>query len=398
MSNKRIYIHSIATKFMIVALSFLDTVIINRMMEVSVRGDYGIVTNSVTVLNLIFCFSIGASYQLYYKQGEKTKKLFLTLVSLQNFAYLIMAILYFLFTRNVWIFLVLIIAIFSIMRDNISSLILVENLKVRNNIYLFSNIVYTAILCFFLVFNISNIYSFLIALFFRYFFEIFLSIIIQKYYRFLFLSSVRELDTVKSIFNTSVAISIMGILITCNYNIDVIMLKWLNVDSYNIGLYSVAATLVNMVWIIPDAFKDVIINRLSRYDAVGEVKQSIKINILICSIILLGFIIFGKWFIEVFYGDKYLGSYGLTSILLFGSIPMVFFKLINPYLLSIGKKRYVIIFLSISVISNIISNFIAIPIFGEYGAAVSSVISYSLCGFLFLLFFYFNNKKQNNHN
>ena len=66
---------------------------------------------------------------------------------------------------------------------------------------------------------------------------------------------------------------------------------------------------------------------------------------------------------------------------------MILYKLINPYLLSINKKKNILFYLTIAVCCNLISNYFVIPVYGAYGAAISSVISYSICGFLFMLGF-----------
>ena len=149
-----------------------------------------------------------------------------------------------------------------------------------------------------------------------------------------------------------------------------------------------------MVWIIPDAFKDVLINRLSRTISDKEVKISIKYNIIFCLILIVLFSLAGRFFISLFYGKDYVDSFVYTLILLAGSIPMIYYKLINPYLLSINKKKVIIYCLLASVIANIISNILIIPAYGAKGAAYSSVISYTLCGVLFYYYFKQNIESQ----
>jgi Na+-driven multidrug efflux pump len=61
--------------------------------------------------------------------------------------------------------------------------------------------------------------------------------------------------------------------------------------------------------------------------------------------------------------------------------------MIGVVFLSEGKRLFYFLTLLISVLINIISNVITIPLYGMYGAAFSSVISYSICGLAFLIYF-----------
>ena len=176
------------------------------------------------------------------------------------------------------------------------------------------------------------------------------------------------------------------LLTTLNYNIDIIILRNLS-SSSSLGLYSIGISLANMLWVIPDAFKDVLMNKTSKEDSIGDIIFSLKSNILISLIITLGFILLGKLFITIVYGPEFLDSYITTIILFFGSISMIFHKIISPLLYSKGyQKKLCIIFLS-AVFLNIVMNYILIPKFDIIGAAVASVFSYLLAGISILLIF-----------
>ena len=69
---------------------------------------------------------------------------------------------------------------------------------------------------------------------------------------------------------------------------------------------------------------------------------------------------------------------------------MIAFKLIHPIYVNNGKAKIIIYLLSISVIVNIISSWILIPNWGAFGAATASVISYTICGILFFVKFYYD--------
>lgn len=387
---KRVYFSSVFYKILIVAISFIDTIIINRALTVEMRGEYGVIINIITILNLIFSVNLGASYQLLYNKVKDVDKLYVNAICFQFVVYFLLSFIIYIVSNSFYVFTILIVTSVFVLRDNISSVNLVENIQKRNKLYLWSTVFYTIIILVLFLLGIKGYYWYIYSLILRYLFETLFSFISYKYslrnWR-IYLFNGNCMSTLKTMFSNSISISLIALLITCNYNLDIIMLKYYNVNNFDIGLYSVASTLVNMVWIIPDAFKDVLINRLSRTISDREVKLSIKYNIAFCLFLIALFGIVGKFFISLFYGDDYVGTFYYTMILLTGSLPMIYYKLINPYLLSINRKKVIICCLLASVIANIVSNIVVIPSFGAKGAAYSSVISYTLCGILFYYYF-----------
>ena len=66
---------------------------------------------------------------------------------------------------------------------------------------------------------------------------------------------------------------------------------------------------------------------------------------------------------------------------------MIIYKLIHPLYIANGKQKAILTILFISVLINVILNYIFIPKYNIYGAALSSVFSYSLCSVIFLVLF-----------
>lgn len=99
----------------------------------------------------------------------------------------------------------------------------------------------------------------------------------------------------------------------------------------------------------------------------------------------MGFVFLGRLFLLIIYGEQYVQAFETTITLFIGIIPMVSFKLIHPIYVNEGKSIIVSVLLAVAVISNIISSYLLIPIYGAFGAAIASVIAYSICGVLFLI-------------
>ena len=79
-----------------------------------------------------------------------------------------------------------------------------------------------------------------------------------------------------------------------------------------------------------------------------------------------------------------LSPFHFLMLLIAGIIPMSYFKIIGTLLLAQGKKGAYLGMLSASVAVNILCNMITIPLWGKMGAAMASVVSYAVAGFVFL--------------
>ena len=173
---------------------------------------------------------------------------------------------------------------------------------------------------------------------------------------------------------------------TLNYRIDVIMMNGKVLDSA-IGVYSIGVTVAERVWMIPDAMKGVMVSHLAKGKDANETAMVIRLCNTGCLILILGIIALGKPFITLVFGTEYSGAYQITLLLLFGVFSMIYYKTIANYNIAMGKQTISFVFLTISVVSNVIANYILIPIWGIYGAGIASVISYTVCGLLFIISF-----------
>ena len=77
----------------------------------------------------------------------------------------------------------------------------------------------------------------------------------------------------------------------------------------------------------------------------------------------------------------------MTVLLVAGIIPMSYFNLLGTLLLAQGKKYVYLGMLTGSVVVNMLCNLVTIPLWGKMGAALSSVVSYTAAGGLFLIYY-----------
>ena len=177
------------------------------------------------------------------------------------------------------------------------------------------------------------------------------------------------------------------ILMEINYKVDVIMLERFNIAVSEIGVYSIGVMLAQKLWLVPDALKDILLSKLSKGKTSSEVAKISRISFFIMLIMITAMVAFGKTIISLMYGAEYNGAYGVTLIILAGALGMVFYKMIYSYNVVNGHKNVNLFILGISALFNVLVNALMIPKVGIIGAAIASLISYSLCGIAFLIYF-----------
>lgn len=348
------------------------------------KGQYAYILNYVGILALILNLGIGQSYTFFRKNiGERVKQDYVNIFYYQLYIYILIILIINLFLNNKVLNIILVASILAQFNSQVAFMALVININKRNVITIFTTLLYTITLFYIYFFTEKNLEYVIIAYVFRVIVDIVIIIIKNQIYPTTIFIDVKFL---KKILKFSFFPMVTSLLIVFNYSIDIIILKQF-VSFNELGIYSVGVALAGMLWLIPDAFKDVLFNRTAKNDSIEQVKFGIKFNVYLSTIIIIGFTLFGKQFLNIIYGQEYIGAYSVSLLLFLGCIPMIFFKMINTLYISIGNQKFAFYILMIAVFGNIIANYLLIPIRGIEGAAIASVISYSICGIIFLVSF-----------
>lgn len=175
---------------------------------------------------------------------------------------------------------------------------------------------------------------------------------------------------------------------TLNYRLDIIMLKHYDyITLAQVGIYSIGITLSEKALLIPNAIKDVLLSKLAKGKGTDEVVKTMRICFLASIFTAAIITILGRIFIQVMYGAEYAGAEEVTYISVWGTIVMVFFKMISQYNVVQHKQYLNIILLSVSIAVNAMFNTILIPSYGINGAAIATVIGHIVCASIFLIYF-----------
>ena len=173
-----------------------------------------------------------------------------------------------------------------------------------------------------------------------------------------------------------------------NYRIDQIMIN-VQLGNAMLGIYSVAVTLAELVLLIPNSVNLALTGKLLNVDERNK-KQvvcfSLKLSIYICIILVVIGNLMSPLIVSI-YGEEYYRSISAFSILLVGVCGASIAKIIYPYFITNGHAMVHLIVSTLTMIINIIMNFLLIGKYGIDGAAIASTISYFFYGGIYIILF-----------
>ena len=178
------------------------------------------------------------------------------------------------------------------------------------------------------------------------------------------------------------------ILTVMNSKIDILMMDWsASVTSAAIGLYSVGVGIADKILAIPDAVREILLSKLVSGKSEQEVARVTRLSVFFCVIMATGMAVIGKFVINILFGNEYLEAYNVLVISSYGTIFMVFLKMISQY--NIVNKRQLanLLMLAVSVVTNVLLNIMLIPFFGIEGVAIASLVGHFVCAFCFVVYF-----------
>lgn len=380
---KNPYVFSIVSKFCIVFLGFAYTVCQSRYLGASLKGDIAYISSITSITSIVFGFGVHQSYPYFKKKtGKDVSPVFMKLSTTMLGLYFIIAVLLtIVFKTDLKTGAVFLLTPCLVYNKIVAYISMVESPNRKNATEMFANLfeVIVVIGCWLFVPPkfIAGIFILIIK-------DIFLAIIYTYDFRkSLFSSDKLTFGQIAEILKFGIFPMLVLLMTTLNYRIDVIMLKQY-VTSAEVGIYSVGVMLAERVWIIPDALKEVMISNLTKGKGIDEVSFVIRICNTACLIVVLGIVILGQPFINLFFGREYSSAYMVTVVILIGVVFMVYYKMIAAYNIVQGKQKENFVYLVISVLGNVIANIVLIPICGNLGAAIASIFSYFISAFLFI--------------
>ncbi len=380
------YMFTILTKIFAVMIGLIASSYSNRFLGPQLKGELGRISSLLSVVAVTANFGLYQPYP-YYKRQQIPDVLdrFLRIFSLQFLVYMGIGIVSSFFTGSFAIMAVCLLAPIQVLANQLSFMIMVEDVKFKNVIFFTARITNTVITI--LAFYTMN-RTILVSL----------ALVIIGDLITIVMALIR-LGRMPNPFRADISFAakiipfgfismITTLMLTLNYRVDTLMMGYVfHIPDVEIGYYTLGVSVSEYGWLIPDAFREVLFSRTAVDDAVDEVTMSLKVNFYLTAIMILGILFLGHPVIYLLAGREYLPAYSVTVLLVAGILPMSWFKIIGTLLLAQGKKGVYLGMLSVSVAVNIVCNAFTIPLWGKTGAALASVVSYLVTGVLFLVYY-----------
>ncbi|MGE0560908.1 MAG: oligosaccharide flippase family protein [Flavobacteriales bacterium] len=379
-------LHSFFSKGLSLGLGFLVTILITRNFSVEVFGEYSFLI-SIAMTCFQFAHLGFSSANTYYIVHNKkllsfllanTQILGLVVGFITLIVLLILNMIYFHREISLIIVTAFMVPFLVITELNRGLLIGLERIKIANNLDLLSKILYTIMIISVIVY-FQSIWS----LIFAYVMQMFIYSSTSFYN--LFKKAKNKLKPSIHLFkktsNYSIRIYLTLFLAFLVLKIDIYFIEYF-MGNKPLGIYSLAATLATHLILIINVVIPLLLPKLATINNTSERIKKLR-NIIFYALILLvlinlGFYLIGKWFIVLVFGDKYLESVVIIQILLMATSVLSLETILAQYYAFIGKIKFLIYYWVITLLLNIILNYLWIPKYGIEGAAWASFISYSL--------------------
>ncbi len=380
------YVFTIFTKIMAVAIGLVASAYSNRYLGAELKGELGRISSMLSIVAVTANFGLYQPYPYYKRQGEPdVLNKFLRIFALQFIAYMVIGIAGATVFDSFELTAVCLLAPVQVLANQLSFMIMVEDVKFKNVIFFTARITNTliTILAFYTMDR-----TILIALALIVVGDVITIVFALLRMRRMPNPLKADLRFAAKIVPFGIVSMITTLMLTLNYRVDVLMMGYMfGIPDAEIGYYTLGVSLSEYGWLIPDAFREVLFSRTAKDDAIGEVTMSMKVNLYLTILMIVGILVLGKPVIYLLAGAEYLPGYPVTVLLIAGIIPMSYFKIIGTLLLAQGKKGVYLGMLTGSVVVNMLCNLVTIPLWGKMGAALASVISYMVAGGLFLVYY-----------
>ncbi|MCF7810644.1 polysaccharide biosynthesis C-terminal domain-containing protein [bacterium] len=160
--------------------------------------------------------------------------------------------------------------------------------------------------------------------------------------------------------------------------------------SSELGIYSIAVIIVQVLWYLPKAIAQILVPHISWGGDKAAEELTPLLSRLGFTVAIIGgclLSILGRPLIGLFFTNSFLPAYPIMLLLLPGAIIYSFAGMLSGDLIGRGLPRYAMFTSIFAFTLNVAVNLVLIPKFGLVGAAIASTITHAFSGFMFLFYF-----------
>ncbi|VVB75805.1 putative flippase AglR [uncultured archaeon] len=196
----------------------------------------------------------------------------------------------------------------------------------------------------------------------------------------------------KRLISSSWPLIFSGAMVIIYLRIDQVMLGFM-MNDYEVGLYSVAVKISELFVFIPGLISVSVFPTLVRSKKISAIIYHSRLQKVFDLMTWAPFLFmvpiffFSDFIIYVLYGSEYLSAGFTLSIIVWSALAISVKFILEKYLINENKLKTLFFISFFGAVTNIILNLILIPLYGINGAALATVISYTLPIYTSLLFF-----------
>ncbi|MCM3088670.1 flippase [Bhargavaea ginsengi] len=166
-----------------------------------------------------------------------------------------------------------------------------------------------------------------------------------------------------------------------NYRMDILMIS-LFLNPYAVGIYNVAVSIGERLWVISSPISSALFPRISSLESEND-KTILTVKVTryvfyLSLIVGVFFFVISPWAVYILFGKEYQEASKVIRILLLGITIFAAERILSNDFAGRGKPQINLYTSLFTVLCNVIANVILIPIYGINGAAAATSLSYSL--------------------
>lgn len=161
---------------------------------------------------------------------------------------------------------------------------------------------------------------------------------------------------------------------------DLVLINFFMQPEY-VGYYTISVVLVEKIWLVPEVLSVVLHPRVAHGgdEEANRLTSIVSRNTLLLTVLgSAGVLLFGRFLIGFFYGERFLPSVSPLFLLLPGVMATGLSRVIRSDMFARGYPRFIFWSGLISLSANVLLNIVLIPRYGINGAAIATSISYTL--------------------
>lgn len=171
--------------------------------------------------------------------------------------------------------------------------------------------------------------------------------------------------------------------------IDILMLESMR-SAQEVGVYAVAARLSEVWYVLPRVLLMALFPQLLKIAQKSQQRYHRVLqrgfDLLFMSALALSGVVYwlAPWVIETLYGERYSEAVGVLQLHIFASLFIYMRVLFSQWLISESFAQFSLISQVFGAVVNVLLNLLLIPTYGAWGAAVATLISYSVTSYFCL--------------